>query len=552
LLRIFEPLGLDFHNDDLDDYSVDGDLRAIAMAERSLETLHRYDRDTVDDPLSYGVLEWFLADSVDGGRWAFHGYPVNQQFGFQSNLPDFMVNTHRIDDERGARNFLARLSAFDVAFDQTIASVQYREEMGVVPPRFVITHVLREMREFIALPPEEHVLYSHFEHKIAEIEELEDADRDAMLAQASRIVEHTVYPCYRRLIDHYAALAPTASTDDGVWKLPDGDAYYAYRLRSYTTTDMTAEEIHAIGVREVERIQSEMRAILAAEGLPTDNLSDTMEALNEDPRFLYPDTEQGRQQVLEDYEAIIDEIEHGLDALFDLRPRAGVVVERVPEFREDTAPGAYYDGPPMDGSKPGTFYVNLADVKEIPKFGMRTLAYHEAVPGHHFQIALAREMEGVPFFRRVIPFTAYLEGWALYAEQLAAENGFQDDPYDRLGYLVAQAMRAVRLVVDTGIHHQRWTREQAVDYMLANTGMPEGEVVSEVERYIVDPGQATAYMVGYLEVMRLRQEAREALGDEFDIRDFHRVVLENGALPLTLLRRQVEAWYGSDSGASTP
>jgi uncharacterized protein (DUF885 family) len=232
-----------------------------------------------------------------------------------------------------------------------------------------------------------------------------------------------------------------------------------------------------------------------------------------------------------------------MDPFFSKRPVAPVEVRRVPEFKEETAPGAYYNGPAFDGSRPGVFYANLRSVKEIPKFGMRTLAYHEAIPGHHYQIARAQEMEGVPFFRRVLPFTAYSEGWALYSEEVAAENGFQDDPYDRLGYLTGQLFRACRLVVDTGIHHKRWPRQKAIDYMLDCTGMPETDVIAEVERYIVIPGQACAYMIGKMEILRLREEAREALGDDFDIRKFHEVVLESGALPLTLLRAKVERWY---------
>jgi uncharacterized protein (DUF885 family) len=547
-LRVLEPMGLDFYNDDLDDYSIDATRRDLARAERGLETLRRYDRDRLEDTLSYDVLEWFLEDAVDGARWAFHGYPVNQQHSFQTGLADFMINTHQIHDAEDARNYLARLSGFGVAFDQVIASLVYREQMGVVPPRFVMTHVLAQMREFISPPPVEHQLYTHLVERLDEIDDLPADERNGLLGDVERSIAQTVYPAYGRLIDHYAALEPTASTDDGVWKLPDGDEYYAYRLRSYTTTKMSADEIHAIGLREVERIQAQMRAILAAEGLPADDLGATMEAINRDPRFLYPDTDEGRQQVLDDFRAIVDEIDAGLAPLFSLRPEAELAVERVPEYLEDTAAAAYYDHPAIDGSRPGTFYVNLGSIDEIPRFGMRTLAYHEAIPGHHFQIALAQEMQGVPFFRRIIPFTAYREGWALYAEQLAAESGFQQDPYDRLGYLVAQAMRAVRLVVDTGIHSMRWTREEAIEYMLANTGMPEGEVISEVERYIVSPGQATAYMVGYLEIMRLREEARATLGEAFDIREFHRVVLENGDLPLTLLRRQVDAWVEDAGG----
>ena len=284
----------------------------------------------------------------------------------------------------------------------------------------------------------------------------------------------------------------------------------------------------------------EMLEILRKEGYPTENFGETMQALNAEPRFLYPDTDDGRAQILADYQTIIDDIDGNMGEFFAKRPAAKVSVERVPEFKEETAPGAYYNPPPFDGSKPGIFYANLRSVKEIPKFGMRTLAYHEAIPGHHYQIARAQELEGVPFFRKVIPFTAYVEGWALYAEQVAAEQGFMDDPFDRLGFLTAQLFRANRLVVDTGIHHKRWTRQQAIDYMLANTGMPRTDVVAEIERYIVMPGQALAYKVGQLEILRLRDKARSELGDAFDIKAFHETLLENGALPLSLLGQVVD------------
>jgi uncharacterized protein (DUF885 family) len=405
-----------------------------------------------------------------------------------------------------------------------------------------MTRVLEEMREFIVPAPADHLLHTHLVEQLNAIEDLDDARRSELAGQTVIVIEATVYPAYRRMIDHYAALEPTASTDDGFWKLPGGDAAYTYALKQFTTTDLTAEEIHQIGLQEVERLQTEMKAILAAEGYASDDFGAAMQSLNKEERFLYPDSDEGREQILADYQALIDEIDAGMDSFFSLRPGAKVEVQRVPEFKEETAPGAYYNMPPFDGSRPGIFFANLRSVEEIPKFGMRTLAYHEAIPGHHYQIALAQEMEGVPFFRRILPFTAYGEGWALYSEQVAAENGFQEDPFDRLGYLTGQLFRANRLVVDTGIHHKRWTREQAIDYMLANTGMPETDIISEVERYIVLPGQACAYMIGKMEILRLREEAREALGEAFDIRAFHRVVLENGAMPLVLLRRVVEEW----------
>jgi uncharacterized protein (DUF885 family) len=545
-LRIVEPMGLDFHNDDLDDYSVAGTRRDLQRAADNLQMLHRYDREKLQDQLSYDVLEWFIADAVKGAECAFHSYPVNQSSGVQSGLIDFMISTHRIDSENDARNYLARLGKLGVAVDQIIESLQYREELGIVPPRFVMTHVLREMRELISPSTAENVLCSHLAEDLDKLDGLDESTRQELLDEAAHLVKEVVYPAFQRLIDHYAALEPTASTDDGFWKLPNGDACYAQRLRQFTTTSMTPEQVHQVGLQEVTRLRGEMRAILEQLGRDSEDLGTALQALNHDPQMLYPNTDEGRQQILTDYQAIIDEIGAELDSILVKRPAAKVEVKRVPEFMQATAPGAYYSLPAMDGSRPGIFYVNLRNVAEIPKHGMRTLAYHEAIPGHHLQHAVAQELEGAPFFRRVIPFTAYGEGWALYAEQVAAELGFQDDPYDRLGYLTAQMFRATRLVVDTGIHQQRWTRQQAIDYMLANTGMPEPDVVAEVERYIVNPGQACAYMIGFLEIMRLREDARAALGDSFDLREFNQKLLEQGALPLALLRREIEQWLRAE------
>ncbi len=550
-MRLLEPMGLDFHNDDLDDFSIEATRRQNAKIRDDLETLRSYDRESLDDSLSYDVLEWFLADQADQTKFAFHNYPVNQLSGFQSSLPDFMINTHRIDDLDGAEDYLERIAGFEQAFADTNDGLLFREQLGVIPPKFVMTHVLEEMRAFIAPPVREHVLYTHFAAKLGALEGVDEATRTELQDKLADLLDQTVYPAYQRLIDHYAALEPTASTDDGVWKLPDGAALYAAKLRSFTTTDMGADEIHELGLSEVARIQGEMKSILQNQGYDTTDFAATMQKLNREPRFLYPDSDAGRSQILADYQTILDEIDAGMDPFFSLRPKAGVKVERVPEFKQETAPGAYYNPAPMDGSKPGIFYANLRSVEEIPRFGMRTLAYHEGIPGHHFQIAIAQELEGVPFFRKVIPFTAYVEGWALYAEQVAAEQGFQDDPFDRLGYLTAELFRANRLVVDTGIHHKRWTRQQAIDYMLANTGMPETDVVAEIERYIVMPGQACAYKIGQLKILELRTRAQEKLKDAFDIKAFHTTILQHGALPLTLLERVVDNWIASQQQAPT-
>jgi uncharacterized protein (DUF885 family) len=396
------------------------------------------------------------------------------------------------------------------------------------------------MEDFVTQPAEENVLYVSFEEKLEKADTISEEQRADFLEQAKAQIETVVYPAYQGYIDYFTGLRDSSTNDAGVWKLPDGEAFYNYMLRNNTTTNMTADEIHELGLAEVDRIQAEMLEIFEAEGYdPSLGVKALFDELAEEERFYYPDTDEGRAQILEDYATIIDEIEAGMSQAFNMMPRADVEVRRVPEFSEKTAPGAYYNGPSRDGSRPGMFYANLYDIKATPKYGMRTLAYHEAVPGHHFQTALQTEMEGVPEFRKETGFTAFSEGWALYAERLAWEMGYQEDPYDNLGRLQAELFRAVRLVVDTGIHARRWTREEAIDYMLENTGIAESDVVSEIERYIVIPGQATAYKVGMLEILRLRDETRQALGDDFDLREFHDVVLGNGDLPLVAVRQMV-------------
>ena len=316
-----------------------------------------------------------------------------------------------------------------------------------------------------------------------------------------------------------------------------------YALRHHTTTDMTAEEIHQIGLAEVDRILADMRSILDGLGHTEGSVGEIMATLGREERFLYPDTKASREVILDRYREIIEEVYTKLGPAFEITPSASVEVRRVPEFKEATSAGAYYNIPAMDGSRPGVFYANLRDVRDIAKYGMKTLAYHEAVPGHHFQLAIQQEMQGVPQFRQVLTFTAFVEGWALYSERLAGEYGFYEgDPYGDLGRLQAELFRSVRLVVDTGIHHKRWKRERAIEYMLETTGMAQKDVTAEIERYIVMPGQACAYKIGQMKFLEFRERAQTELGDAFDIREFHSVVLGGGAMPFEILERQVDAY----------
>jgi uncharacterized protein (DUF885 family) len=545
------PPAVEWYEDDLSDRSVAEQERAAAEMRETLATLRSYARDSQSpsQQLSTDILDWFLDQGVSGDPYMWHAYPVTQLFGIQNDLPEFMIETHQINSKDDAEDYVARLSKFGTAFDQTLEGMALREQKGIYPPDFVADKVLDGMRKFAATPAKENALYTSFVERAAKVEGLDAAARDAYAAEVAVQIEQTVYPAYARMIAFFERIRPKLTHDAGAWRLPDGDAYYAHELRGYTTTDYTPEQVHQLGLDQVASITAEMRAILDAQGHRGGSVGEWMQKLNEDPRFLYPDTDEARAQILKDYQAIIDEVDAGMDAAFAVRPKAKVEVKRVPEFREKTAPGAYYNAPPRDGSRPGVFYANLREVKEVAKFGMRTLSYHEAIPGHHFQISIAQELEGVPQFRTFGLFTAYTEGWALYAEQVAAEHGYLDDPYDRLGHLQAALLRAVRLVVDTGMHRKHWTREQAVDYMRSTTGMTETDTVAEIERYIVWPGQACAYMVGKLKLLELRAKAQQALGADYDERAFHDVVLKNGAVPLAILERLIDEWIAANKAA---
>ena len=552
IFKPLEDLGLIEYSSEWDDDSQEKQEEDYQELFEIKETVLEYDDEGLSESerLSKKILLNFLDEQISQYDFRFHNYPVNQLFGLQNNIPRFLDTFHAVNSVDDAEAYIARLSKIDTKLEQNMEGLLIRENMGIIPPTFVIDKSLEIMQNFVDQPATENVLYVSFKNKLEGAEEIGEEERDRLLAEAEAEVNNTVYPAYQGYIDYFTALRAKSNTDAGVWKFPNGREYYNLKLKEYTTTDMTADEIHAIGLTEVDRIQAEIVTILEGEGYDTSlGFTTLITQMAEEERFYYPDTDEGRAQILEDYAVMIDEIEAGMDDAFNIRPTADVEVRRVPEFSEKTAPGAYYNTPALDGSRPGIFYANLYDIKATPKYGMRTLAYHEAVPGHHFQLAIQQELEGLPIFRGILGFTAYNEGWALYSERVAWELGFQEDPYSNIGRLQAELFRAVRLVVDTGLHAQRWTREQAIEYMSANTGIAESDVVSEIERYIVLPGQATAYKVGMMEIQRLREEAKAALGDKFDLRDFHDVVLKNGSVPLTVLRELVMEYIAEKQAA---
>lgn len=551
-LRLLEPVGIRGHNAKLSDSSPAEEERQFAKLKANYATLKTYDSSkyTGQDKLSYDVLEYFMGSQVRGEAFQYHNYPVNQMFGIQSGLPNLLTETQQVNDATDAEHYLARMALFPRKMGEVIESLQLRERKKIIPPKFVVEKVGEQIKTFMAPGAAGNTLVVSLKEKLAKIpaDKMDQPTRDALLKRATDSVTANVLPAYTKLAAYIESLRGKALTNDGVCALPDGEKFYAYQIEAQTTTKMKAEELHALGLSEVARIGAEMDKILDAAGYKQATRLQRIEALSKSPSQLYPPTDEGRAQILKDFTAMITEISAGIDPHFGIKPKAKITVERVPTFTETTAPLAYYNGPALDGSRPGTFYVNLYKPQDLQKFGMRTLAYHEAVPGHHFQIAIAQELKGLPIFRNVLPFTAYAEGWALYTEQLAWELGFQKNPLDNLGRLQAEMFRAVRLVVDTGIHQKRWTREQSIEYMLANTGMPEQEVISEIERYFVIPGQALAYKVGMIKLLQLREKAKLALGAKFNLRDFHDAVLKNGSLPLDVLAQVVDAYIAEKKG----
>lgn len=552
-LGFLESVGITGHNAELDDDSPEAMDKTFAQVRDLRETLLSYsDADLDENQRISKDIAFYLADfALVSEPYRYHNYPLNQLFGVQNGYPSFMQAQHQVHSVGDAENYLSRLQKVKLKFAQTLEGLKIREAKGIIPPKFVIERVLTEMNDFVATPIQDNILYSSFKTKLADTD-ISAYEQARLLAAAEADIKGYVHPAYQLFIDYFSQLQAKAGTDDGYWALPNGDLAYEQLLKFFTTTNYTADEIHAKGLAEVDRIQSEIMTILAAEGYDvSQGFSVAIEALAADPKFYYEDSDAGRAQILVDYQHILDEVNAGLGDAFRIRPEAGMEVVRIPEFKEKTAPGAYYQQPAIDGSRPGRFYANLYDIKATPKYGMRTLAYHEGIPGHHFQIAVAMELEGMPLIRKMAPFTAYIEGWALYSERLAWELGFQKDPFDNIGRLQAELFRAVRLVVDTGIHHSRWTREQAIDYMKKNTGMSDRDVTAEIERYIVMPGQATAYKVGMMKILELREKAKLALGDKFDLRDFHDVVLKNGAVPLDILETLVDRYIADKKSADT-
>ena len=529
-----------------------------ALAEGFLQEVHQFDRAKLDrqeqitydilvdldeTALSYKRFDWLSSEGL---------YPISPMFGTQVQLPSFLQSSHVVKNEKTARNYVKRLEAMGGKLDALTAEMQRQAKAGVVLPISLLEKSETVIADTVRPKPEENALVTSFVTRMKSAKGLDDPLQAELERAAVAALKTGVYPAYGRMRAALEALRPEAAIQTaGVGRLPDGTAYYARALREMTTTDYSPEKIHALGLAEVARIEAEMDALLRSQGMTAGSVAERVQALAKDPRFLYPNTDEGRKQALARYQQILDEVSARMPEFFRTLPPTRLTVERVPVSAEKGSAGAYYRPAAMDGSRPGTYFANLRDTNEIPMWSMKSVTYHEGIPGHHFQISIAQNLKGMPLIRQQTLYSAYAEGWALYAERLAAEIGmYQGDPWGDLGRLRDEMLRAVRLVADTGLHAKGWTREQAIDFEVGHTGMPESEVVTEVERYMSLPGQACAYKVGQLKILELRDRAQLALGDKFNLKDFHAVVLENGAMPLTLLEKLVDEWIARGGGAA--
>ena len=525
--------------EDLEDFS---DELIKAKERQSLLKSYETSELSKEQQITQKIVLFDLGNQIEQGElFPFHSYPINQIGGLHLNLIEFMTDIHPIRNTSEAEYYIDRLNLFDEVFTATLEILQEQRNNNIFPPEFVFNHVIRQLNEFLNFSYEENPLFTVFVRKIGELKISKEIESD-LRERVKIALEQSVNPGFKNLLLFMEGTLPEANKHDGVWSLPNGDDFYSLRLKVYTTTDFSAADIHTIGLKEVERISTRMRNILDELGYDKEGVvGDLMNQLNEDPQFLYDDTPDRKERVVEDYTKIVAETEEVMKKYFFVMPKARVEVRAVPEYSEENQAGGYYMSPSLDGSRPGVFYANLYDIKQTPTYSMRTLAFHEAIPGHHLQNALSLENENLSLYRKFGYYTsAFGEGWALYAEQLAVESGLADNLYDELGVLQSELFRAVRLVVDTGIHYKRWTREEAIAYMKKITGMSDTEVVTEIERYIVWPGQACSYKVGMLKILDLRQKAQKELGNNFDIKAFHSAVLDHGEPPLFIVEDFVE------------
>ena len=542
-------LGIKKDQDKWDEITEAKAKEELEISKKNLEKINQFDESKLDDQTKVSLIlaRQQLKDDIKDYKWRHYNYPLNQMFGIHSSVPSLLINQHSISNLDDAEDYIARLNGIPTLFDQVIDGLNIRAEKGIIAPKFVYPHVIRDSKNIITGAPfndgEDSTLFADFKNKVSQLE-IDQQIKDKLISDAKVALVNSVMPAYNTLIDRVKTLADRATTKDGAWKFPEGEAYYNRALQNTTTTDLTAEEIHQIGLDEVARIHDEMRKIMKQVKFDGD-LQAFFEYMRTNERFYYNNDKAGRERYLSEATQLIDNMKTRLDELFIVKPKAGLTVKAVEAFREKSAGKAFYQQPSMDGTRPGIYYANLYDMGDMPTYQMEALAYHEGVPGHHMQIAIAQELEGIPKFRKFGRYTAYTEGWGLYSELVPKEIGLYQDPYSDFGRLAMELWRACRLVVDTGIHAMKWDRQQGIDYYVANTPNPKPDAVKMVERHIVMPSQATAYKIGMLKILELREKAKTQMGDQFDIRQFHDVVLKNGPVPLNVLEQFVNDYINT-------
>ncbi len=551
-------LGLKTDYDKLDDNTDAAAARSLALAERQLLQLNdQFNPRTLseDSRLSWRLFEYGVEQARLSNRWRDWGYQFAANGNPTTGLPVFMINNHRVTSVSDAEAYVARLVEAERVMGEISATLRARAAAGVISPVFVFAPTIANTGAIIAGAPfddgADNPVWADFQRKVGALE-ADAATKERLLAEGRAALTGPWRRGYEGVLTALGEVGAQAGAmpdnAGGVWRLPEGEAFYNARLQLSTTTDLTADQIHEIGLAEVARLQGEMQTIMTRVGF-TGSLQAMFAYLKTDPRFQYPNTPEGKEQYLTDARAFVAQVMAAAPQWFSDLPESALEVRAVEPWREATASIAFYNSPAPDGSRPGIYYVNLSDMTQVLKPQIEGISYHEGAPGHHFQIAWAQEMEGLPRFRRFGGYGAYAEGWGLYAERLGKEMGFYEDPYSDFGRLSTELWRAVRLVTDTGLHAKRWSREQAIDYFRRNSLLSERDIVKEVERYLTNPGQATSYKIGELKIMELRARAQAALGDRFDIRDFHAVVLGSGSVPLDVLEDQVDAWIAGGGGA---
>ena len=540
-------LGMRERYDEWDNISEVATERNLKMTRRHLATVKAIDTSVLDASAKLSIRMFIeqAEQTIAAHQWRYHNYPVNQMRGVHSMVPSFLINQHLIASSEEAEAYIGRIKNASLLMDQLLEQLKIREDKGIIPPQFVFPYVLKSIENITSGAPFDQggvdsTILADFRAKVTALE-ISETEQEQLIGDAQIALLRHLAPGYSKLHQYMSALQMRADNQHGVWKFPDGDAFYNFALKRTTTTDLTADDIHQIGIVEVQRIQDEMRAIMKTVNFDGD-LKAFFDFTRDDKQFYYPDTAAGKQAYLDRATAVIDNMQSRLDELFITKPKAPLQVKAVEPFREASAGQAFYLSPAPDGSRPGTYFANLYRMSDMAKYQLEALAYHEGLPGHHMQISIAQELKNMPKFRLYGGHTAFIEGWGLYSELVPKEIGLYKDPYSDFGRLSGELYRACRLVVDTGIHAKRWSRQRALDYMAANVPHSHGYNVRQIERYIVMPSQATAYKIGMLKIQQLRSDATVALGEKFDIRQFHDVVLKDGSVPLTILEDNVKAW----------